>query len=1173
MGPASDLYRVLFEQSPDAILVIDPDTLQPTDFNDRALDLLGYSREEFRTLRLTDYEAVDSAAQVRGRMDRLRDQAVDALQTRWRTKAGELRDIQLSVRPVSLESRQYFQLVARDITPQKETEAALRASEQRYRTIVESQLEFVDRYLPGGVLTYVNPALCRYVGLPAEELLGRSFFPFIHEADREAVICLVESLTAAQPTAEIESRVVLPDGRVRWHLWNYCGIFDEDGGLVEYQSVGRDITARKEAMRQLSLTAFALDQVQEEAILVDDQARILYANRQACSALGYRREELLGLTVSDFDPGMAVENVRTFIEELQQQGTSTFESTHRTRDGQRYPVEVTANYFQWEGGDYVVGLARDITERRRSEEQLRQSEERYRLLFENMAKGVFCRRADGTMDEVNQAALDMFGLTREEFLNRSAGDPRWQAMDEDGREYAPGDGPSSRALRTGIPVRNAVYGVFNPRRQDHVWLSIDAIPLLRHGEEHPWQVMVTLMDITERRREAQRLRLLNDCFIGFTPDAGANINRITTAVGQMMGADCALYNRLEGEMLCSVGQWQTPPDYRELDRAQGHLCHDVICGEGAQPLVVRDLAHSPYAESDPNVRSFGLATYVGMPVFWGGEAVGSLCVVYTRDIQPDEADLSLMKIAASAVAVEEARWRSEQALTRREAFISAILDSVDEGFLVIDRDFRILTANRTFRQAMGCETENIVGRTCHEITHRTSRPCHEVGEECAVRGVFATGTAQTRLHRHQGQDGTLRYIQLKAYPLRDEAGAVTSAIEMALDVTAQRQLAEEQAKSQKLEALGTLAGGIAHDFNNLLQGVFGYLSLARIHLGNQERAADLLEQAEKALGQSINLTGQLLTFAKGGQPVIGCYDLEPILREAARFALSGTRSDFRLAVEGPLWPVAADQGQIGQVIQNVVINANEAMPEGGVVNVRLENLALEPGNHSRLPEGGHFVRITIRDTGIGIQPGHLERIFDPYFTTKQRGSGLGLATAYSIVNNHQGLIEVDSTPGQGSRFCIYLPACEETPEAEVSVVSSATPRVGRILVMDDEEVVRAVAGEMLEALGHEVVLTADGKEALQRYREAQEQGRAFDVVILDLTVKGGMGGAETIRALQQMDPDVTAVVSTGYAENDVVAEYRAYGFVAALNKPYRIDRLQEVLDRLLGAEPNPPGAT
>jgi signal transduction histidine kinase/CheY-like chemotaxis protein len=421
------------------------------------------------------------------------------------------------------------------------------------------------------------------------------------------------------------------------------------------------------------------------------------------------------------------------------------------------------------------------------------------------------------------------------------------------------------------------------------------------------------------------------------------------------------------------------------------------------------------------------------------------------------------------------------------------------------------------------------------------------------------------------EKGDGRFFEIRAFPLRDADGAVTSAIETIANVTERYLLEKEQVKTQKIEAVGTLAGGIAHDFNNLLQGVFGYLSLAKASIDKRDRALRMLEQAEKALELSVGLTSQLLTFSKGGKPVMKCVDLRGLIETAAALALSGSRCDHRCVFDADLYHVMADAGQLSQVIQNIVINAKEAMSGSGSIEITVENVRLLPGESPPRPEGGRFVRISIRDEGVGIPEETLPRIFDPYFTTKEHGNGLGLATSYSIVRNHGGTLTVSSKTGQGSTFVVLLPAGDGVV-AETRLTPAPDGRRGRILVMDDEEMVRDIASEMIRMLGHEVVCVENGARAVETFVESRESGRPFDVVILDLTVKGGEGGEGAVRRLRDIDPSVRAVVSSGYANNQVMSDYRAHGFSAFLSKPYRIEALRDCLNRLL-ERPQPDGET
>ncbi len=511
-----------------------------------------------------------------------------------------------------------------------------------------------------------------------------------------------------------------------------------------------------------------------------------------------------------------------------------------------------------------------------------------------------------------------------------------------------------------------------------------------------------------------------------------------------------------------------------------------------------------------------------------------------------------------------ARKHAEESIRQNEEFIRNVLDTVDEGFVVIDPDYRILTANKAYCNQHASNCDDVIGRHCYEISHKLNRPCYEEGEECAVKKAFATGKPYMAMHKHPGSDGQMIYVETKAFPIKDASGKVISTIETINNITEKHLLEEEQLKTQKLESIGLLAGGIAHDFNNLLQGVFGYINMAKMTFDKKDKALDMLEQAEKALHQSVNLTDQLLTFSKGGNPAKKPMSLKLVIEKTVRFALSGSKSDFHFEVDPELWHVNGDAGQLGQVIHNIVLNADQSMPLGGVVNVAARNLTADD---SALPSSlakGSYVELLIKDSGVGIPKQYLDKIFDPYFTTKEKGSGLGLATCYSIIRNHGGQIYVTSEVGKGTVFSLYLPALTEfstSEEGKRTIPPTATH--ARVLVMDDEEMIRDLVTQVLSVLGNGVEVAADGESTLAKYKEAAAAGRPFDVVILDLTIRGGMGGLETIRKLVDIDPGVKAIVSSGYSDDNAIANFEEHGFKAFLKKPYNMRELQSVLQAVL----------
>ncbi len=382
------------------------------------------------------------------------------------------------------------------------------------------------------------------------------------------------------------------------------------------------------------------------------------------------------------------------------------------------------------------------------------------------------------------------------------------------------------------------------------------------------------------------------------------------------------------------------------------------------------------------------------------------------------------------------------------------------------------------------------------------------------------------------------------------------------DITDKRRIEEELSRIEHLESIGTLAGGIAHDFNNLLMAIQGNISLAR----NEKDLSKLsmrLEQAEASTEEATNLTRQLLTFARGGVPLKKSVEVASLLREAVIFALRGSEVEAVFDLEDDLRMIEADGEQIAQVINNITLNSIQAMKDGGRITVSCSNVHLEADSDTNLKEG-EYVRISIEDTGKGIPPDTLKKIFNPYFTTKPDGSGLGLSTSYSIISRHSGAIRVYSEEGRGTELVIYLPtiACEK-----VKTVSDDEMEIDRtpahVLIMDDDPSVREVLSGMLKVLGHVVTESADGIEAIELYRERFKSGEPFDAVIMDLTVPGGMGGEAAIGKLKKINPDVRAIVSSGYANNTVLSNYSDYGFRGRLIKPFRISTLLKELNTVL----------
>jgi signal transduction histidine kinase/ActR/RegA family two-component response regulator len=409
-------------------------------------------------------------------------------------------------------------------------------------------------------------------------------------------------------------------------------------------------------------------------------------------------------------------------------------------------------------------------------------------------------------------------------------------------------------------------------------------------------------------------------------------------------------------------------------------------------------------------------------------------------------------------------------------------------------------------------------------------------------------------------------VEITASPLVNQQGEAYAGIEVVRDITNRKRMAEEILRVQKLESIGLLAGGIAHDFNNLLTALLGNISLAKTYAASDGKVIAKLEAAEKASYRARELTKQLLTFSRGGAPVKKVMNINELVRDSSMFSLRGANVRCNFMLPDDLWPVEVDPGQISQVVNNLIINADQAMPEGGIINVSTENVSLAPGN-PMLVAPGQYVRIAFADQGHGIDPEDLPRIFDPFYTTKHKGSGLGLTTSFSIIKNHAGHITVESGSGSGTKFLVYLPASEAKIEDLPSQDGAIYKGKGRILVMDDDESVRTLAQEMLAHLGYIVISARNGEEAVEIYQGALQEKNPFDAVILDLTVPGGMGGGETGRKLLSINPEAKILISSGYANDPIMAYYEKYGFRGIVPKPYKIQEMSKKLHEILAAPP------
>lgn len=644
------------------------------------------------------------------------------------------------------------------------------------------------------------------------------------------------------------------------------------------------------------------------------------------------------------------------------------------------------------------------------EQALKTSEKKYKTLFETMAQGAYFRNTEGKVVDCNSAALEMFGVSRKQLLATTATAAGWQVITEDGTSLPPEQHPSMVAHNTKKPVRNFLAGVFNPEKQGYVWLNINAIPLFRDGETSPYQVFVTLHDVTERKKAERALK------------------------------------------------------------------------------------------------------------------------------------------------------ESEQKIKQAYKLLQLVIDTIPARIFWKDNDLTYIGCNHLFARDAGFQRpEELIGLDDYDM------PWQEQAELYRKDDFQVIVSGNPKLNYEEPQtttDGKHLWLSTSKVPLRDTNDAIVGLLGTYEDISHRKQTEEKLLKVQKLESLGRLAGGIAHNFNNILMTIMGNISFAKMEVSTTDKIYERLTNAENGCLKAKDLCQQFLTFSKGGPLVREATPAHLVIKANSQLALSGTKSLCTYTLPEDLWNIYADADQIGQVLTNILINADQAMPNGGIIDVCAVNVNLENGNTFGLKKG-NYVKVSVQDQGTGIDSMSLNKVFDPYFSTKEDGNGLGLSSAYSILKKHEGCIVVEDTSQTGSTFTFLIPAANPQISPTLKATDSAITRgSGHILIMDDDKAILNAVEAMLDHLGYSSQSVENGEEALTAYMQACKKGSPFDLVIMDLIVPGAMGGEEAAQKLITLDPQVKLVVSSGYSRDPVMADYQKYGFSGAMVKPYRLEELSLLLQKI-----------
>ncbi|MFH2055980.1 MAG: PAS domain S-box protein [bacterium] len=1134
-------YRSYVDNAPHGIFVADS-AGNYIEVNEAAVRETGYTEEELLTLNILDLVPPESRSAAEDHFRSVVRNGHFSEEAQFQRKDGRRGFWQVSA--VALGDGRYLGFTS-DITELKKTQAGLQESEEKYRTLFENMMnsfalhEIVldDAGTPiDYIFLEVNSAFERMTGLKRDDIVGKRVTEVIPGIEKDPANWIGRygevAVTGEAETFEQHSAALARS----YSVLAFCPT------KGRFATVFDDITDRRQAVAALAESEdrfrHMVESMSDWVWEVDANGIYTFVSENVESVLGYTADELLGRSPFELMPPEEADRVGKLFMKIAQNRESIrdLENWNLCKDGRQVCLLTSGVPLLDDEGDLIGyrGVDRDITGRKRAEEALRESEERLMRALENIPDVVVIYDHDLRIRYINEATRKLTGRPAAYFRGKRD-DEIWPT--EMCEPYLPALREARDTGQTCSVEVNVAIPDIGLRS-----LSITCVPLIDESGKAR-EILGITHDFTERQEYEEALRESEEKFRDLA-DSLPQIVFETDLEGRL-----TYVNELAFEKM----------GYTRADFESGLLALDVVapeCREEAGESMRQILAGNETGGHEyVAIRKDGTR----FPIF-----------IHSRQKLVEDKSVGLRGIVFDITE----RKRAEEAIRESEAKLSNAMKIAKLGHWEYDVAENMFTFNdgfyaifRTTAEAEGgykMSPERYVERFLHPDDAGT------VAREMSLAMETDDPKFSRQIeHRIVYADGEVGHIAVRFNVVKDSAGNTIKTYGANQDITERVQMQRELAKADKLESVGLLAGGIAHDFNNILTAIMGNISLAKLEVEENSEVEHCLDEAENASARAVQLTAQLLTFAKGGAPILEATSIGEIIRETAGFSLRGSNVKCVYELPKNLAMVNADTGQLSQVINNLLINADQAMPEGGTIKISAENVTLTSANTLSL-DGGAYVRVIVADQGVGISPKHLGKVFDPFFTTKQKGNGLGLASVYSIIKKHQGHIAVASEVGEGTTFTIHLPAIQS--EKRVAVRGGKDELMsgsGKVLVVDDEDSVRRLAGAILTRLGYEVEVATEGGEGIRLYQEALSLGEPYAAVILDLTIPGGLGGRETIERLREIDPEVRAIVSSGYSTDQVMADFRDYGFCGRISKPFGVQEFSKVMQEVMNCTREP----
>ena len=1266
----SDEFRTMIATSLDGFLIVAV-TGYILEANDSYCLMMGYSREELVKMHISEVDAIECPEEVSKRVEEVVQKGALRFETKHRHKNGSIIDIEVCSNYSSVQGGIFFSFF-RDITEHKRYEIALRQSEERYRNIVENQTEFVDRYLPGGILTYVNESLVKFTGLPKEKILGTSFYPFLHEDDRAETVKRIESISLDNPIVKTESRIVLPDGRIRWNRWTHTGFFDDGGTLIEYQSVGRDITERKmveEALEESENRYRSIFHKAGEGIcLLSPQGELVQVNEVFAQEHGYDIQEMLGMNIRALDVHGGVEENPERGHALSSGETITFEVEHYHKDGHVFPLEVKVSQISLGGESSFICFHRNISERKITEKILRESEHLFRVLVASSSQSVWSFRP-GSLSQIEQIDranaswwCEYTGQTEmQRIANNGMG---WlDAVYEADREIARSNWEN--ILNATEPTSSE----FRAYRRDGElrWLQVRGVPI-QDDLGAIVEIAGTVTDITDVRQaelSLQKLstetqRLLETSATGLTRCsrdlmylsanaayaklAGIPLEQIVgRPIVEVMGEEglAAIMPYVERVLQGERVEYETPVPFRGAIAQYLHVIyapdkdtHDTIIGWVASVTDITERKRAENAIKESNANFSSLASNV--PGYVALVDANTLKYKYVNDEYVKSFGVQRDKIIGSHIkdVLSEANYhyalpyidevRSGKPSSYETAFnlvsgkrwIQANLNPVfDDNGQVVSitvlsyditerkqsevllqeseeryRTFSQLTSDFVYRcqrgsgdpyriKWMGGAVEKITGYSQDEIfvkgcwlplVHPEDR--QRISDMLLKLVPGDTSKNEFRIITKSGEIGWL--LESLLCKAGDEPGQLvlygtSQDISDKKRAEAEQQNLEKQLQqTQRLESLGVLAGGIAHDFNNILAIIMGHCSLTEM---DYDKAPDHIPEIEKAVSRAAELCRQMLAYAGKAQFVQAQVNIAELVEEMVKMLRATIKQNVVIlpSIATDIPTIKADASQIRQIVMNLIMNGAEAIGDAhGDVRVSLVKTVIKTGSSEKdylgkIIPAGWYACLEVADNGSGMSDETYNRIFEPFYTTKFTGRGLGLSAVLGIITAQGGALQLFSQLGKGTTFKVYLPlqmgdAIADETQKPVNQPESWMGS-GTILLVEDEDQILQVAKDMLMELGFNVIEARNGKEALEQY---QKNTNDINVVLTDMGMPV-MDGCALFNELKKRNPALPIIISSGFGDADITRRISRNDIAGLIGKPYNFNLLRNVLKSVM----------